>query len=317
LAGALAGSHGTFQAMAERSKAPRRGAIDVFRYLDYRVFLADYYAARKPRGFSYRAFSRDAGLGAPNYLKLVIAGRRNLTDAMAERFASAVGLQGDAAHYFGELVRFTQAKNATVRTASHDRLMGFRRYRRAHKLELAHAAYHSNWYLPAIRELAASPAFRDDPAWIASALWPPIKPLEAKQAVQVLVELGLLDRDADGTLRQREAVVSTGPETAGMHITNYHAEMLRCAARSMQLVPAAQRDISSLTFCLGPAGLQRLKKRIQEFRRELIELAEAETEPSQVVQLNFQLFPLSQPTAAALTGPKASSPVSIKEKRHV
>jgi uncharacterized protein (TIGR02147 family) len=82
----------------------RRSPIDVFRYLDYRAFLADFYKAKKRRGFSYRAFSRTAGLGAPNYLKLVIGGERNLTKAMATRFAGACRLQGDAAAYFERLV---------------------------------------------------------------------------------------------------------------------------------------------------------------------------------------------------------------------
>ena len=68
----------------------RRCPIDVFGYLDYRQFLADFYAAKKQaRGFSYRAFSRIARLGAPNYLKLVIMGKRNLTPTMAARFATA------------------------------------------------------------------------------------------------------------------------------------------------------------------------------------------------------------------------------------
>jgi hypothetical protein len=37
-----------------------------------------------------------------------------------------------------------------------------------------------------------------------------------------------------------------------------------------------------------------MKKRIQEIRRELIALAESESDRTQVVQLNLQLFPLSQ-----------------------
>jgi hypothetical protein len=40
--------------------------------------------------------------------------------------------------------------------------------------------------------------------------------------------------------------------------------------------------------------LRRLKERVQSFRRELLELSGLESEPSQVVQLNFQLFPLSR-----------------------
>src|ERR1700742_3239126 len=97
--------------MAEPSTR-RRSPIDVFRYLDYRSYLADLYAAKKKRGFSYRAFSRAAGLGAPNYLKLVIEGKRNLTPPMAARFAAACGLAGDAADYFQQLVAFNQASSS-------------------------------------------------------------------------------------------------------------------------------------------------------------------------------------------------------------
>ena len=40
--------------------------------------------------------------------------------------------------------------------------------------------------------------------------------------------------------------------------------------------------------------LLELKERIREFRRELLQLAELEGRPERVVQLNFQLFPLSE-----------------------
>jgi uncharacterized protein (TIGR02147 family) len=274
-----------------------RCPIDVFRYHDYRAFLAAYYEHKKPQGFSYRAFATAAGLGAPNYLQLVIQGRRNLTGDMARRFAETCGLGQDAADYFGTLVAFNQAADNEERHRHYQKLSGFRRYRRAQKLELGEAAYHSRGHLPAIRELARSASFREDPDWIAARLWPPIKPGEARQALDTLLELRLLERGPDGRLRQAARVVSTGPETQGMHITNYHAEMMQRATAAMTLVPARERDISSLTLCLGSEGLERFKERIQAFRRELLELAESEPRPSQVVQVNFQLFPLTRDTA--------------------
>jgi uncharacterized protein (TIGR02147 family) len=297
--------------MSPEHTARRRGPIDVFRYLDYRVFLADLYRAKKQRGFSYRAFSRAAGLGAPNYLKLVTEGKRNLTKAMAARFAAACGLQGDAAEYFGRLVEFNQARSAAARNTSYQRLTDFGRYRQAQKLELAQAAYHSKWYLPAIRELCASPHFREDPDWLASVLQPAIKPKEAKHALELLLELGLLVRDASGRLQQSNSVVSTGPQTRSMNIRNYHAEMMCRATEAMELVPAAERDITSLTLCLSADGFARLKQRIQEFRRELIELAGSETERSQALQVNFQLFPLSIPIAPRRRGSRVS-----EEEKH-
>lgn len=269
--------------------------MDVFQYLDYRAYLRDFYADRKARGrgFSYRAFSRRAGLRSPNYLKLVIDGQRNLTAPMAGRFAAACGLAGDEAAFFVDLVAFNQASTAGERNAAYGRLTSFRRYRRAHQLELAHAAYHSSWYLPAIRELAARRDFCDDPAWIGSRLRPPIARAEAARALEVLVALGLLVRGEDGRLAQGEKLVSTGPETAGLHIGNYHRTMMERAAASIDLVPARERDISSLTLCLGEHGLGRVKERIQQFRRELLELSALEEDPRQVVQINMQLFPLT------------------------
>lgn len=269
--------------------------VGVYAYLDYRAFLRDHYAAKKAasRAFSYRAFSKRAGVASPNYLKLVIEGKRSLSPKMSERFAHACGLDADASRYFVHLVAFNQAKSSSERAQAYDKLTGFQSYRQAHKLELAHAAYYSDWYMPAIRELAASVQFRADPEWIADQLVPRISPLQAQRALETLIELGLLVENAAGRWVQADALVSTGPETRGLHIVAFHRAMTQRAIESIDLVPAAERDISSLTLCLGRGGLATLKTRLQRLRRELLELSALETEAEQVVQVNFQLFPLS------------------------
>ena len=269
-------------------------APDVFLYLDYRAFLRAYYEHKKERSnFSYRAFSRRAKLRSPNYLKLVIDADRNLTEQMAGRFAAACGLEGDPARYFKLLVSFNQARTLDDRNAVYVKLKRYRRYRDVHKLSLAQDVYHSRWYLPAIRELVCSVDFREDPAWIASRLSPSIRPREAAVAITTLLELGLLVRDEDGELRQGDMTVSTGPEVRSLHLANFHRSMIQHAAGSLDRHAADQRDISSLTLCLGESGLSQLKRAVQRFRRELLELSELESEPRQVVQVNFQLFPLT------------------------
>lgn len=271
-----------------------RSNIDVYGYLDYRALLRDYYEDRKKhgRGFSYRAFSAAAGLRSPNHLKRVIDGDRNLPPEMALRFADACGFEGDDARYFCELAAFNQAQTTRQKRARYEALCRYRGFRKAHKLDLAQAEYHAHWYLPAIRELAASRGFRDDPAWIAKRLLPPISKGEAKKALDTLETLGLLVRDSDGKLVQSEAVVSTGAETAGVHIVNYHRAMMDRAIEAVDLVPRSERDISALTLCVTPEGLSDLKQRVQEFRRELVGLEGADGKGTIVVQMNFQLYPL-------------------------
>ena len=273
----------------------KRSQIDVFAYLDYRAYLRDYYLEQKARGrgFSYRAFSRSAKLRSPNYLKLVIDGERNLTVPMAERFGRACGVDDEEREFFVDLVTFGQAGTNAEREACYQKITGFRRYRSAQGLDVAQDAYHSKWYLPAIRELAARRDFDEDPAWIASRLRPKISKREAKKGLAILLELGLLGRDDEGHVVQSDPLVSTGSEASGVHVVRYHRAMLERASESIDLFRGGERDISSLTLCLGVDGLARLKERIQRFRRELLELSALEDEPEQVVQINFQVFPLS------------------------
>ena len=279
--------------MTASSKKER--VLSVFSFLNYREYLRRYYEEKKARsrGFSYRSFARRVGLTSPNYLKLVIEGKRNLTPEMAERFAKACGLEAEAQRYFLELVVLEQAKSASVRNASRERLYALRPQRQVQDLAAAQAAYHATWYLPAIRELVSRQDFRDEPAWVAAQLLPPIREAEAKAALETLLGLGLLRRKR-GRIVQGELLLSTGPETTRENIVNYHREMMRRASESMDHIPAQERDISSLTLCLSEEGLQRFKERIRRFRRELLDISADESEPTRVVQINFQLFPLSR-----------------------
>ncbi len=271
-------------------------AVNVFEYLDYREYLRDFYVDRKATeyGFSYRAFSKRAGLRSTNYLKLVMDGERNLTSDMAVQFARACGLEDRAADYFCELVAFNQAATAHERNRCYARLTRFKQYRSIHRLDVAQAAYHANWYLPAIRELVSRPDFQEDPKWIGRTLKPRIAAAEAQSALDTLNELGLLTRDDRGRLCQAQSLVSTGPGPLGHHVVNYHRSMLERAAAAIDEVPREEREISSLTLCVSHEVLLDLKERIREFRRELLQLAELGGPPERVVQLNFQLFPLSE-----------------------
>jgi uncharacterized protein (TIGR02147 family) len=276
----------------------RAREVDVFEYRDYRAFLRDVYSSRKQTeyGFSYRAFAKRAGLSAPNYLKLVAEGQRNLTGEMAGRFAAALGLEGEAAGYFCDLVAFNQASSATERERCYQRLQSYRRYRNTFRLDAAHAAYHSEWYIPAIRELAACQGFREDPKWIARRLRPSITARQAQQALAVLEQLGLLVRDAAGQLVQHHPVLSTGDDQPlGHHIATFHRTMLQRAGEALDGVPREEREIAALTLGLDAARFREFKQRLYELRQELLQLASSSSERAdRVVQINFQMFPLSQ-----------------------
>jgi uncharacterized protein (TIGR02147 family) len=269
--------------------------VHIFDYLDYRAYLRDFYRDQKAqdRPFSYRAFARRAGIRSYNYLQLVMKGERDLSPTMATQFARGCGLEANESAYFCELVSFGQAKTTDERNRAYERLSQFRPFRAAHRLEPAQAAYHECWYIPAIRELVTHPDFSDDPRWIASVLRPNISVSQAKNALQTLLDLGLIVRDDSGRFKQTDAVVTTGSGPLGHHIVNYHRTMMAQAAKSLDEVPREERDISSITLSVREDAILTLKQRIDAFRKELLELAEAYGPVDRVIQLNIQLFPLT------------------------
>jgi uncharacterized protein (TIGR02147 family) len=273
-----------------------KSPVNIFEYLDYRQYLRDYYERNKATeyGFSHRAFSRLAGLRSSNFLKLVIDGQRNISPEMAERFARACHLQGQQAEFFSELVSYNQASTAQERGRCLERLSRFKQYREIHKLDAAQAAYHSTWYFPAIRELTAREDFSEDPRWISRVLRPKITPAQAKRGVDTLLELGLLERDATGRLRQSKPLITTGSGPLGHHIVDYHRVMMQKASEALDAVPREDREISSLTLCVSQKVMVDIKERIRRFRREILQMAEFEDKPERVIQINFQLFPLSE-----------------------
>src|SRR5476649_3094617 len=87
-----------------------QSAPNLFDYFDYREYLQDYYLFHKKRNsaYSYRLFARKAKLGSPNYLKLVVDGKRRITDRTLFQFARGLGLNRDEEKYFRELVMYQE-----------------------------------------------------------------------------------------------------------------------------------------------------------------------------------------------------------------
>lgn len=270
---------------------PRR----VFEYLDDREFLADFYAHQKAHtyGFSYRTFAKAAGCKSVNHPHLVVTGRRNLTQAMAVRFAAVCALTPDETSYFGDLVAYTQAKSPTEKQHFYARLSKHAPFRRVHRLTEAQATYFSEWYIPATRELAARTDFRAAPQWLAAELEPSITIAQAKKALKTLLELELIVLDEHGGARRAEPLVSSGGPL-GHHLAMFHREMSERARDAIDLIPRDEREISSVTVCVSRKRLLELKQQVREFRQHLLATAERDDSPECVVQINLQLFPLSK-----------------------
>ncbi len=268
----------------------------VYDHLDFRAYLNAWFAARKaanPR-YSFRLFARKAGDVSPSLLHHVMHGERNLTPATTEGFVEALGLRAGEAAFFRLLVTLGQSKDADERNEAWEQIAATRRFREARHIDGHAFAYLSNWILPAVRELAQRADFRVEPAWIAEALRPRVTLREATDALERLQALGMLVDDGAGGLTPADVSVTTPAEVTGLAVHNYHRGMLTLASEAITRFEPPERHLVAITVSVPASLVARLKAESNAFLERMMHLCDsAEGDADQVMQMNLQLFPLS------------------------
>jgi uncharacterized protein (TIGR02147 family) len=270
---------------------------DVLHYSNYRAYLKDFYEFKKIQQptFSHRFFTQKAGIPSPNYLKLVMDGKRNLTKKTLVKFLAALGLKGKKADFFENLVFFTQATSLAERNLYYGNILKVRAKSGLQKLEDAEFQLFSDWRHIVVRELASVKGFRPDARWIAKKIGSGITEKDAEESLKLLSALGLLKKTANG-YTQSHTNITTSDEVRSLHVKNYHRQMLQLAMSAMERVPAARRDISSITIPIHARDLVKVKEQLQLMRKEILNMAADPGEGEDIVQINMQLFPLTGPT---------------------
>jgi uncharacterized protein (TIGR02147 family) len=268
----------------------------IFTYNDYRAFLRDAYMLMKEENkyFSFRYFSKVAGFKSPSVLKQVMDGEIDLARKSIDKFAKAFKLNKEETTFFRHLVLFNQAKTADEKQTHLEAMLRSRSFKKLYPLSSLQLNYFRHWYFIAVREMVALSGFREDPEWIAKTVNPKITPIEAKKALDELLQLGLLVRGPEGKLEQADINVSSGNEAVSQALVSYHRAMMSRASESMDRYARELRDISAITVGIPSSSIKSLKEMVQKFRKELLEAATVKSEPSDVVyQVNFQIFPLT------------------------
>lgn len=267
---------------------------EVFRYLDFREFLRDWYAYKKERNprFSHRMLARKAGLRSSATFLNVIEGRRNPGPQVVEALARALGLGVGEAAYFGHLVRMQCADDPATREHALEQVRATQRFRDARRLDRQAIEFLARWYLPALHELSACEGFQAEPSWIAGAMRPTITEEQAREGLGVLRDLGLLV-EREGRWIRADASVVTPHEVGGLAVRQYHRGMIERAKDALDY-PSSERHLCGVTVAVSPAALTRLKRELDALQERVLEMCDGDTEPrTLVVQVNLQAVPLS------------------------
>lgn len=267
----------------------------IFSYIDYRNFLKDYYQEKKSTTtfFSHRYFCNKAGISSPNFLKLVIDGKKNLSESSIQKFTKALELGEKEARFFRNLVLFNQAKSAAQKQEYYAVLLSMMNMIKEQHLSLDQHELYSKWYVSVIRELITLDDFQDDFRKLATMVSPQISVMDAKNSVKLLLRLGLVEKQSNGRYIHKDQAIRADSEMARNAIRSFNRKMAELGAESIERFSPDERNVSGITVGASKAAYEMIVAEIQACKDRIISIVNREEISSHVYQVNFQAFPLS------------------------
>jgi uncharacterized protein (TIGR02147 family) len=271
--------------------------ISPFHYTDYRKFLLDYF---KESATTYPLVCKATGIKSPGHLSLILSGKVNISEPQADTFAGFCRLKKQETEFFRTMVQFNQEKKSDSKIELFEKLSSFRGtpiYRVGPHLY----KFYDKWYHSVIRALLEFVDIRDSAADLGRMVVPSIKPAQAEGSVKLLLELGLIAADAQGFLRPTAKSIDTGATAGAVMVNRFVLSMLDLAREAMGRFPRDERVFSSITLGINRDGYDELLAELRDFRRKAAEIA-ARHPADRVVQVNFQMFPVSKRLEAGEAG---------------
>jgi uncharacterized protein (TIGR02147 family) len=268
--------------------------VAIFNYFDYQKYLGDYYEWRKRDDsyFTYRFIASKVGIDHAFIVK-VFQGQKQLSLKSAPHFSALLGHTKREKEYFELLILFSRAKSDSETKHYFEKLLSYVELTPL-KIEGYKYSFYKKWYHTAIREVVGLAGFAGDYKKLARMLNPPVTESQARQSIKLLLDLGFIKKNDAGQFTLISRFITPGEEIAPVAIREFQKETMRLAIDALDKIPKEERHISTVTLSLSPDGVEKLKACVENFRTEMLRIANKDNDVSQVFQVNVQLFPISR-----------------------
>lgn len=271
---------------------------DIFTYMDYRLFLKDYFGyeqACDPR-VSLRMLAKRIlpALASSGLLSGVLKGKKNLGYRLRKRFAIGLKMKPRETDYFDLLVQFNQAGDLKEKETLFAQLSRFGSSK-AKTLGEGQHRFFTRWYYTVVWNYFGINQKQKNPAAIAQAIHPPLTVAQVSEAIELLLNLGLIKKLANG-YSVTDNHLKTEPEFRAMEATQYNQQFLELAGQSLYSVDPPRRLFNTMVFSVSRATVDKLRERMLAFQEEAQELINVDPGSECIYTLAFQLYPNTKMT---------------------
>lgn len=280
-------------------------APNVSDYMDYRVYLADWLTWRKKqsegdlRPYSYPVFSAAANIKSPNYLKMIIEGRRNLSDDMIGKFGKALGLHKDQVEEFRFLVHSTQATDPVDRNVYLKKLSELRVEKKLKSGEIDRKTWDKipNWVAWVIYAMIDQDGAKFDLPTLKKLLRGKASESEIEESMASLLASGeIVADDKTGELVKARNLIESPEDIPVALVRKLQSQLMLLGLESLYQDSPVDREFGTLTLSLTKSEFEEVKFKLRQLRKSIHKdnsIARNQSKGERVYQLNIQLFPVT------------------------
>lgn len=278
-------------------------------YMNYREFLAAFYAYKRKasrgqlRAYNYAVFSAAANIKSPNYLKMIIDGKRNLSDDMIGKFGKALSLNKEQIEEFRLLVAFTQASDPGDRNLFLKKLSEHRVGAQLKSGEIDRKTWEKvpNWIAWIIYAMVDQEGVSFDTKSLKELLRNKATEDEIEVALNSLLSAGELKKDeVTGEFKKMRNLIESPEEVPVALVRKLQSQLMYLGLESLYQDAPTDREFGTLTASLTKTEFEELKFKLRQMRKAFHKdnsIARASSKGERVYQLNIQLFPVTSAAA--------------------
>lgn len=278
--------------MDSRPQRPR-----VYDYIDVLSYLQSYYKFRKSndKGFSYEAWAGELGLNSRSFLRMMVSGKKNLSQKFVEAFAHLNFSTKNEDTYFTYMVKYSQSYSAKDRQQYSQKMLELLKHEHGAQIVSENADLVSEPLLPRLLSLLCFSDLRATVAKCARIL--KLEPAKIEEALHKLRSMKLVEEvEADGQkVWLALSDVFHVPDNYGsFNLIKFHEKSLSDALLAFHQ-PKELRRYKSLFVPLDEKNLEKFNTALEDFISEQLLIHNSKNcRGRYLYQVNFNFHPFTQ-----------------------
>jgi uncharacterized protein (TIGR02147 family) len=273
----------------------QQGPPPVGNFLSSREYVTafDIWAKRGLKSYSRRNFAKRAGVRSPNFITLVISGKRALQGEWLEAFVRAAKLSAKEERLLKELCAIEHEKNPNAKAALLNDYYNQLLARHQHKLATSQMSLLRNPLAWTLLQVISLKGAEDKAGWFKKILRLPVDAPTVVEALEILRTCGLIEKRDSRWIATHKHYKSPDQISVAENAV-FHECMLREAAEVLKSYDPGDRSFGSLTFNIAREDEVSLKAEIQKFGQHIAKTYSRSYPASgDCFRLNLQLYALT------------------------